>query len=301
MNDVRVGFVGVDQYLDLPRERDTWLLKPLLPISGACLLYGAPKTGKSYLAIQLGLALSGQAPDWLGFPVVHKGKVLYLQLDTPRTVWALRFEDMIKKGGLKYDTNTLLLADRECIEYYPFDIIQPKHMQYLFALVRKHDPTAVIIDTLRESHSGDSDSDTSMRNVISNLVGAVHPAALIVVSHSRKTIADQDKDIMDDHRGSSFVPGRMDAILRLTKTRLYYAGRSIEAGDIKLERLDNGLWAPAVDGTGPAIIKVMADNSLTTMRAKARVLGTLIAKSEEASMSILRRHTSALETAHKTA
>lgn len=284
----RPGFVTVDDYLRLPREPEVFLLKPLIPAGGSCLLYGAPKLGKSYLGIQVATALSGMAKDWLGFPVMLSGRVLYLQLDTPRSTWAHRFSEMIKKGGLAYNDN-LLLADRETIEHYPFDILQPAHMQYLFQLVRKHEPIAVVIDTIREAHSGDEDNSTSMRNVIANLVYATHPAALILVSHARKLQPDIDKNLMDDHRGSSYVTGRMDAILRLTRTRLYYTGRSIEEGDIRLERLDSGLWAPFEDDNAPHVAKVLQDPGLKTLRAKARQLAPLIHKSEEAAMSLLRR------------
>jgi hypothetical protein len=70
---------------------------------------------------------------------------------------------------------------------------------------------------------------------------------------------------------------------------MFYTGRSIEAGDVKLEREDNGLWAPKLDDMGPAIEKVMNDASLTTLRAKARILAPIIGASEEAAMSRLRR------------
>lgn len=291
MSEPRPGFVSVNEYLHLPRERETWLLKPLLPISGACLMYGAEKTGKSYLAIQLALAISGDHPDWLGFPIVHHGTVLYLQLDTPRSVWAYRFEDLLRHSKVVYKSDMLKLADRESIDKYPFDILQPEHMKYLYHVVQPHKPVAVVIDTLRESHSGDEDSSTTSRNVIANLVGAVHPAALIIISHSRKPNPEVEKSLMADHRGSSYVTGRMDAILRLTKTRLYYAGRSIEEGDIKLQRLDNGLWQPLQDETGPAVAKVLADPTLPSLREKARALALVLGKSEEASRSLLRRST----------
>jgi len=292
MNDPRPGFLPIDLYLQQPRDPQTWLIKPLLPVSGAMLLFGQPKTGKSYLGIQLANALTGHTPDFLGFPVVKSGNVLYLQLDTPRGVWSLRFEDMISKG-FTYDRERLLLADRESVEFYPFDVLNPKHCVYLRGLVSQHNPTAVIIDTLREAHSGDSDSDTSMRNVIVNMVGICHPAALIIISHSRKTQADVDKDIMEDHRGSSYTPGRMDVILRLTKSRLYYAGRSIEEGNLKLERQDSGLWLPKNDEAEKvALTKVLTDPTLTTMRAKARALAVLTSTSEEACMSRIRRATS---------
>lgn len=289
MSEFRPGFVGVDQYLKLKREKETWLLKPLIPAGGAALLYGDPKVGKSYMGIQLALALSGQSPDWLGFPVHQVGKVLYLQLDTPRSVWAVRFEEMLNKGNLKYDSDSLLLADRDSIQFYPFDILQPLHMEYIRELIQRHDPVAVIIDTLRESHSGDEDSSTVSRNVIGNLVHACEAAALIIISHGRKPNPDMDKDLLADHRGSSYITGRMDAIMRLTKTKLYYTGRSIEAGDIKLQRADNGLWVPVVDDLAPYIAKVLSDLTLTSMRARARALAPMIAKTEEAAMSLLRR------------
>lgn len=292
MFDVHPGFVGIDEYLRLPREKETWLLKPLLPVGGSALLYGPSKLGKSYLAVQMGLALSGQSESFLDFPVVQAGKVLYLQLDTPRSLWAKRFEDMIKFGGLKYDSTRMALADRESIEYHPFDILQPSHMKYLHGAVKPHNPSVVIIDTLRESHSGDEDSSTSSRNVIANLTDAVHPAALIIISHSRKENPEAEKNLMDDHRGSSYIVGRMDAILRLTRKRLYYQGRSIEEGYVEIERLDNGLWAPQKDNSGEAIAKVLADPTLTSLRSKARALAPMLGKGEEATMSLLRRHLS---------
>jgi hypothetical protein len=246
-------------------------------------------THNSYMGIQLALALSGQSPDWLGFPVGQVGKILYLQLDTPRAIWAQRFSEMLHKGKLQYDSNRLLLADRESIAYYPFDILQPVHMKYLHSIVQEHLPVAVIVDTLRESHSGDENDSTVARNVISNLVGACHPAALIIISHSRKPSADMEKDILADARGSSYVVGRMDAIMRLTKRKLYYTGRSIEAGDIKVQRVDNGLWQPVPDETGPILSKVLADTTVPSLRGKARILATLISCSEEAAMSRIRR------------
>lgn len=284
------GFLTVNDYLSLPRDSQTWLLKPLIPVGGAALLYGAEKTGKSYLGVQLCHAISGGAPDFLGFPVVKHGKVLYLQLDTPRSLWSLRFSEMIK-GGLKV-TQDFMLADRETVEHYPFDILQPSHVSYLGAIVRIHNPVAVVIDTLRESHSGDEDSSTISRNVVANLVAATTPAALILISHSRKPHPDAEKSLVADHRGSSYITGRMDAIMRLTPKRLFYTGRAIEEGDVKLERVESGLWQPVVDESGPAIEKVLGDPSLTTMRSKARALAVMIHASEEASMSRLRREIS---------
>jgi len=274
------------------------LLKPLIPVAGTALLYGQEKSGKSAIAVQMAAALAGAADNWMGFPVVQTGNALYLQLDNPRSTWAYRFEKLTR-GGFPYNER-LLLADRECLEHYPFDILQLEHMKYLYHLVQPLHPVAVFIDTLREAHSGDEDKSTAARNVIANLVGAVHPAALILISHSRKPQPDADKDLMADHRGSSYITGRMDAILRMTKKRLYYNGRSIEEGFVPLTRQDfDGalLFEVTSDDSGPLIDKVLADSSLKTLRARARAIAPTLGLSEEAAMSRLRRHLAAIHKA----
>jgi hypothetical protein len=298
MSDKHPGFVPVDEYLKLPRDPATWLIKSLIPLSGAALLYGQEKSGKSAIAIQLAAALSGGASQWMGFAVGRTGPVLYLQLDTPRSTWAKRFE-ILRGNGLEYTSN-LFLADRETVEHFPFDILLPEHMNYLKLLCAMRQPIAVFVDTLRESHSGDENESTTARNVIANIVGAIGNAALIIVSHSRKPQPDTDKDLMADHRGSSYITGRMDAILRMTSNRLYYGGRSIEQGSIKLNKLtfegltaDDGgvvMFEPAVDEATPLMSELLMNPKLPTLRDKARELAKQVGTSEEAAMSRIRRY-----------
>ena len=183
----RPGFVSVTDYLNLPRDHGVWLIEPLLPSSGSLLIYGPAKRGmKSTLATSLVAALSGELPDWMGFRIGKVGRVCYLQLDTPRSTWALRFQRLRELGVLKFNDELVKMADRESIIKYPFDILRPDHMLYLREIVHLWDPTAVVIDTLRKVHSGDENSSTIMSNVITNLIGACHPAALILISHDRK-------------------------------------------------------------------------------------------------------------------
>jgi len=291
LNPDRPGFCDIATYLKLPREPETWLVKPLIPTGGAALLYGEAKLGKSYLAAQLAAAIAGQYDEWLGFPINQHGVVLYLQLDTPRSVWAHRFNELCHRGSIDLSNPNFKLADRDSIEHYPFDILQPDHMKYLHAIVQAHMPvTTVIIDTLREAHTGEENSSTDTRNVLVNITAACHPAAVILVSHARKPHPEIERDIMNDHRGSDQVVARMDAIMRLTKTRLYYAGRSIEQDNIRLERLDSGFWRPVVSDDEKRIMDdIMISPFHQTMREKARAIAPKLAITEEAAMSRLRR------------
>ncbi len=281
-------------------------IKPVSSVPVKCIQVDAPDhlylfgrnclpTHNSALAIQLALALTGNEDEWLGFPIVTHGKVLYLQLDCPRSTWRLRFE-ALKKHGIKINDENFLLADRESLAHYPFDILKTlphDHMLYLHGLVQYHNPVAVVIDTLRKVHSGDEDKSTIMSNVVSRLIGACHPAALILISHSRKPSPDGDFDLMAEHRGSGSVAGEMDAILKLTKSSLYFAGRNIEDGSIKLERQDADhvlLWKVRSDADMEKhLLRVLNDTTLPSMRSKAKVLAPLISKSEDGCMSIIRR------------
>ena len=290
----------LSDYLKVPRGDQPWLLESLLPVGGKMLIYSQPKLGKSSIAIQLAHALSGGAPDWMGFQVRTTGKVFYLQLDTPPSTWAERFKKLAAHGITLNDN--IILADSATFGQYhfPFDILQPSHMEFLATVVKPFRPAVVIIDTLRKAHSGEENSSTAMAGVLNNFQQAIEPAALVLISHDKKPSPDGEKDILYDHRGSGGVVGEMDAIVRLTKTRLWYAGRDIEQDSIRITKQEYDdvlLWMPDPNEFGKVIETVMEDSTLhpdgklwTATRARARALSSMVpGKSEDGAMSALRR------------
>lgn len=278
------AYLGRD-YIDLPTEPETWLVRPLIPAGGSVVLYGEAKVGKSYAALQLAQAIQ-QGGEWLGFPICKTGPVVYVQLDTPRSLWIARLKDL-KASGV--DVDHVVFADRETLNAMPFDITKPDHFHLLQATIAQWQPVAVVIDTLREAHPAEENDSTDMRNVTAALQAACHPAAMILITHERKPDKEGGLSLISDIRGSNYVPGRMDAILRFTKARLYYTGRSIEEGHISLHRLDNGFWTSAQQDLDAAVSAVMADPRITSIREKAKLLAQRTNKTEEACRSLLRR------------
>jgi RecA-family ATPase len=287
---------GVD-YLSQPSGPDTWLIKPLLPTSGAMLIYADPKAGKSYLALQLAQAIESGS-SWLGFPC-RAGSVVYIQLDTPRNVWQDRIKTLVQAGSM---TQLPSFADRESLNTWPFNILQPDHLimlrEALKSVTRVNmstgedslaPPDLVIIDTLRESHQGDENDSTEMQEVVAALVAATQPAALLLISHSRKPSQDGDFSLMNDSRGSSYVVGRMDAIVRLTPKSARIAGRSIEEHSIELERLDSGFWDVPSGENDTIMTALLLDPTIPSLRQKAKILAARIGKSESACRGMLRR------------
>ncbi len=274
-----------NDYLALPRLPETFLVDPLLPVGGALTIYGDPKVGKSYAAIQLATSIVGGG-EWLGFPIRKRGSVAYIQLDTPRSLWAERL-DQLAQGGI--DIASVHFGDRESLGTWPFNILEPKHFEVLTTALTQMDPfpVAVIIDTLKESHQLDENDATEAQKVIAALTAATQPAALILIHHGRKQ-GEVPDDLLVGSRGSSYLMGKMDAIVKMNKKSVHYVGRAIEEWSIRLDRLDNGFWAPSTDEMDRLIEGILASPGTTSDRA--RTLATQTHRSEEAARSLIRRY-----------
>lgn len=290
MTDTRYALPGTE-YLSLPTDQQTWLVKPLFPAGGALLLYGDPKVGKSYAAMQLACAVVGGAPSWLGFPIMNSGPVLYVQLDTPRSLWMARIRKLRSAG---HPVDDIIYADRETLGAYPFSILDPNHFLRLRECITHYSPLMTIIDTVREAHPADENDSTDMKNVVAELAACCMPSALVLVAHAKKPNIDKGPDLLNDPRGSSYVVGRMDAIVRFTKHSAVYTGREIEEGSMKIDRSDDGFWFPEGNEFDQWLAEIRDNKKYPSVRAKARRLAELTGKKEETCRSYIRK-TNALE------
>lgn len=247
-----VGFVPVGDYVRLTPESETWLIEPLLPLSGSILLHSEPKTGKSALSIQLMHALSGKADNWLGFPVRRKGRVLCLQADTPRATWGRRFR-ILTAHGWQFDSDAVRIADRRSLDIAQLDLTRPAHADYIRSLIRlvaeepvpagadyPPVPLVVIVDTLRKVHSGDENSSTEMQVVLDNIKRAVEPSALMLIAHANKPGQFKPSGAVASSRGTGGLPGDVDVVMFMTAgartAKIQLVGRDVGGEDLKLEK-----------------------------------------------------------------
>lgn len=225
-------FLTAEEFLASPQKQRQWLIKPILPAGAIINLYGKPKTGKSFASMGMGLALANGDKDWNGFEVHQQGHVMYLQIDTPEGEMWDRLKD-ITDAGYSLGDGRIHIADLT-IAPYPYNVLLPQHQAWLRHEVARIKPLIVFIDTLREAHEEDENSSKDMKKVINALVKICHPAAIGLISHSRKDsqfeAAGAESDIMDGGRGSSYVAGRMDTVIKFTgrngKGHMAYKGRS---------------------------------------------------------------------------
>lgn len=219
----------------------------MLPASGLLNIYGPPKAGKTYAALDLAIAVSDPSRDtFMEWPVIGHGPVWYLQLDMPRGVFHTEYLEPLV--GFGCNINDVCFADRDIETFpYPFDALQ-EGKRWLRSKIdgAGEPPIALVIDTIRDAHGADENDSGVMRNVVTSLIDATMSAApaIIIVSHEKKLSADVPVNLMSGNRGSNYIAGKMDAVMRFADGIIMAQGRTFKLTTLTdYKRNGVGLWA----------------------------------------------------------
>lgn len=207
---------------------------------GLTVLAGAPKIGKSWMALNIGVAVAGQRPAFGSVPCQH-GDVLYLALeDNPR-----RLRGRLLKMGV-----------RQAPERLTFCTSWPTLGEGAVAEIeawahQAESPVLVIVDVLAKVRDGANGRDSAYDADYRTLTGLQELAgklgiAIVAVHHTRKMEADDPFDSVSGTRG---LTGAADTVLVLkrdigtARTVLYGRGRDIEEIETAFEfDRDIGTW-----------------------------------------------------------
>lgn len=221
-------------------ERTPMVIPHMLPI-GLNVLAGAPKRGKSWLALAMALAVSG-GTTFLNQPC-NQGDVLYLDLESRQ----YRVQDRLRQLTNAPAPDGFFITH----EAAPLDGGLYEQLEKWIKSVRH--ASLIIIDTLgRVKASGKKSSENAYESD-TRLYGALqkwaveHKLAVLVVHHLRK-VRDSD-DWFDKISGSNGLVGVADTVLGLGGVRgeqvskLMVSGRDID-GDYELAiRFKDGQWS----------------------------------------------------------
>jgi len=224
----------LDAYADLAgQEPDDYLVEQFIPYPGRVLLIGPPKEGKSFLGLQLGLAVAKGEP-FMGRKT-KKAKVLYLQYDTPHKIWMKRTAK-VRRNGLTFNENFMMLDPREPDYKKTIDVRKNiEDIVYLKNIIEQVDPQLVIIDTLRKMFSGDENSSDVGQEVFNALNDIFEKQAVVYIHHAHKLSPPPGQKIqarikpVDALRGSSFYSGEVEAVYLLLGNQLISDSRIDEA------------------------------------------------------------------------
>lgn len=148
---------SLTQLINLELPQPEWVVRDLLPLGSSVLLSGREKSGKGYLMIDLLLSVALGEP-FLGHQV-KQGPVVYCAAEEDLRTIRGRVEDRIV-GVADAPFYTLDLDGRR--EGYTLDLASddPTSLARLVAMVAIIKPLVIVLDPLRELHSGhENDSD----------------------------------------------------------------------------------------------------------------------------------------------
>lgn len=235
---LKLDFYQAADLFDKQLERTQMIVQRMIPC-GLTVLAGAPKRGKSWLALSLGLSVASGA-DFLGQPVLQ-GSVLYLDLESRQ----YRVKDRLSKLTLGPAPAGLYVA-------HSAEPLGQRFYQQMEGWIHGvRDPRLIIVDTLGRVKPGGKrnenayESDTRQYGALQSWA-AQNRIAVIVVHHLRK-VKDSD-DWFDKINGSNGLVGAADAVLGLGGKRgeqvskLNVSGRDIDGDYSMAIRFDGGRW-----------------------------------------------------------
>lgn len=204
----------------LDRPPPPWLIRGLIPQRGLAMLYGAPGSGKTFLALDLMCAIA------LGSQWAHRrtrqGIAVYVGLEGHA---ATRLRAYAEHHGVAAET----LHRLRIVERQPVDLLSDKDVAELARDIRaaEIEPALVVIDTLNRSMpGGDENSSTDMGKVImrAGWLADNLDCTVLFVHHSGK---NEDAGA----RGHSSLHGAVDAALAVSRTET--GARIVEAAKVK--------------------------------------------------------------------
>jgi len=237
------SFVSASDLADMDLPAPTWMVPGLIP-TGATILAGKPKCGKSWMALALGVAVASGGTFIGKYPCERRG-VLYFALEDTRR----RLKDRLAKmlHGERPPDGLLLATDAPRMPGLIADIER--------TLDARPGVGLVIVDTLQKVRAPTArganvyEEDYAAVGDLKRLADS-RGIAVAIVHHVRKAGAD---DVFETVSGSHGITGAADAMLVLKRNRaeadgeLRGTGRDIEDHNLPVRFNPDGNWS-AVEG-----------------------------------------------------
>lgn len=241
--------ISLAEYRTLPSLDIEYLISRMLPKPGRVIITGPPKAGKSFLALQIALAVAQGQSHFLGRPI-KKGKVLYLQFDTPDALWKERLDDLAVAGiDLTGDFHLIHPDDA----MHRVDIREAETRRKIESLLLEVKPDLVVVDVLRKIHDAQENDSTEMKQVFDIINVMFAGYALLMLHHTPKLNPEFGRPRPSNAlRGSSFIGGEVEAIWLLFNGLLTIESRIDEEFETRAVRDPrSGLWTfPEIEEMG---------------------------------------------------
>ena len=167
-----------------PAQR--WLIEPLWAAQAVGIVGGEPKCGKSFLALDLALAVASGAPCLRRFPPAQTGRVLLYAAEDALHVVRQRLHGLARAAGVDFAALDLHVITAPSLR---LDLLADQ--QRLRATVAALRPTLLVLDPFVRLHRIDENVAADVAPVLAALreLQRHYACAVLLVHHARKGAA----------------------------------------------------------------------------------------------------------------
>lgn len=224
-----LGLVSAREIQEMDLPPINWIVKELLP-EGLAILAGRPKLGKSWMALNIALAVAN-GNDALGFFETKKHKVLYIALEDNYLRIQSRMNNILNSEiDKRAPEHLFFVKEGETLPKF-----SDGGLNELEKLI-KDDPEIklIVIDTLgrikgekkrrdNDMYMGDYDFGSGIQNIAIN-----YHVCILLIHHTKK---GGEENVFDEISGTTGLTGAVDTMLVIKKSgeknTLHITGRDV--------------------------------------------------------------------------
>jgi len=205
--------------LSEPDPKPLWLVDGLLPEEGVCVISGEPKATKTWAAMDLAVALASATPAFGEYAAKGRRKVALFQVEDSKRSVKTRLRVLTGMRSLRGDD---LRGWMRVICRGQINLQNHAEAVEIAESVKADGIGLLVLDPLRDLHSGDENDSTAMKKVMDELrwLREELKCAVLFVHHSGKSSKDTDgRRPGQKMRGSGAVHGAVDAGIYMQDTK----------------------------------------------------------------------------------
>lgn len=194
-------------------KRPDWLIEELWTREGVGVIGGHPKLGKTWIALEIALAIASGQPCLGRFPVHDRGPVLVYCVEDGKSRIRDRMEGLC--AARKVDFERLAVG---WLDAGDLRLDRPGDQLRLHVTIERNRAKAIVFDPLVRLHLGDENSSQDVSRLLGFLraLQQRHGVAVILVHHTRKAASAEHGQGL---RGSGDVHAWGDSNLYLHKAK----------------------------------------------------------------------------------
>ena len=298
--------------LETPVQQQSWLIERLWTHQAVGIIGGSPKSGKTWLALEMAVSVASGSPCLDTFPVFSPGPVLLYAAEDSPVALRIRVETLARVHKVNFDR-----LDVHIITVDSLRLDRPDHQDRLESTLYIYRPALLILDPLVRVHAIDENVAGQVAVLLAYLRSLQRKtgAAIALVHHVRKNISPAGAAGYS-LRGSGDIYAWLDSFLYL---RMHQGQRTLSAEHrsapsfgplalelaqsdlpgtyLKVSSINNNAPEPPQDGLTSRIVELLSSApeplTIDTLRSRLQVRNQRVVEALRilTSEGKIRRHT----------